>query len=409
MKRMTPQISRAVAIVGLLVATPAWPAHAQSLADAAKKAGESSAATKGASPSFSDKDLKASSSADDGLISTADIDVFPLGPVLSREEIVRRVMPAVVTIQSGDGTGSGFFVDRGLVMTNHHVVGEANTVRVRLSDGTSTTGHVLRLASDADLALVNVEAVGPKVAAVMMGSYRRLQTGEEVVAIGSSLGVFQNTVTRGIVSALRRSSGVVYVQTDAAINPGNSGGPLVDKYGRVVGVNTLKVIGAESLGFSIAIDHGRRLISGTTYVADRAAPDATRAEDAFSAFSGPRTSESEQRHQIGLVQYNATVGALAAQADYADLEWREYATWCGVGAVAAPSGGRAWFAIWSASGAGGGNVRADCSNMYRDILDRADKVKAVMLEAAERARRNGVYPGEMRDVRRRYSLDYDGW
>jgi len=387
---------------------PGWPAHAQSLADAAKKAGESSAATKGASRTFSDKDLKASSSTDDGLIAT-DIDVFPLGPVLSREEIVRRVMPAVVTIQSGDGTGSGFFVDRGLVMTNHHVVGDANTVRVRLSDGTSTNGRVLRLASDADLALVNVDAVGPKVAAVLMGSYRHLQTGEEVVAIGSSLGVLQNTVTRGIVSALRRSDGVVYVQTDAAINPGNSGGPLVDKYGRVVGVNTLKVIGAESLGFSIAIDHGRRLINGTTYVADRAAPDATRPEDAFSGFSAPRTSESEQRHQIGLVQYNSTVGALAAQADYADQEWREYATWCGVGSSAAPSGGRAWFAIWSASGAGGGNVRADCSNMHRDILERADKVKAVMVEASERARRNGVYPGEMRDVRRRYSLDYDGW
>ena len=100
---------------------------------------------------------------------------------------------------------------------------------------------------------------------------------------------------------------------------------------------------------------------------------------------------------------------MSNQADYADLEWREYATWCGAGVSAAPSGGRAWFAVWSASGAGGGNVRADCSNMYRAILDRANKVKAVMVEASERARRNGVYPGEMRDVRRRYSLDYDGW
>jgi hypothetical protein len=229
------------------------------------------------------------------------------------------------------------------------------------------------------------------------------------VAIGSSLGVLQNTVTRGIVSAVRRSGGIVYVQTDAAINPGNSGGPLVDKYGRVVGVNTLKVTGAESLGFSIAIDHGLRLINGTTYVADRAAPDATRSEDGFNAFSSPRTSESEQRHQAGLVQYDATVAALSNQADYADLEWREYARWCGVGASAAPSGGRAWFAIWSAAGAGGGTARADCSNMYRDILERANKVKAVMMEASERARRNGVYPGEARDVRRRYSLDYDGW
>src|SRR6476660_678920 len=118
---MTSRITWSVAVAWLLVAMPGWPAHAQSLADAAKKAGESSAATKGASRTFSDKDLKASSSTDDGLIATADADgaVAPPGPVLSREEIVRRVMPAVVTIQSGDGTGSGFFVGRGLVMTNH--------------------------------------------------------------------------------------------------------------------------------------------------------------------------------------------------------------------------------------------------------------------------------------------------
>jgi hypothetical protein len=411
MSGMTPRIVRSVGVVVMLVGMRAWPAQAQSLADAAKKAGESSAATKGASRTFTDKDLKASSSTEDGLISTsrADVDVDPPGPVLSREEIVRRVMPAVVTIQAGNATGTGFFVGRGLVMTNHHVVGDANTVRVHFSDGTSSNGQVSRLASDADLALVNVNSAGSKVAVVALGSYRQLQTGEDVVAIGSSLGVLQNTVTRGIVSAVRRSGGVVYVQTDAAINPGNSGGPLVDKYGRVVGVNTLKVNGAESLGFSIAIDHGRRLIDGQTYVADRAAPDATRSEDAFSAFSGPRTSESDQRHQIGLAQYDATVGALSAQADYADLEWSEYAKWCGVSASSAPSGGRAWFAIWSAAGVAGGNARADCSNMHRTIFERANRVKAVMSDASERARRAGVYPGEMRDIRRRYSLDYDGW
>ena len=399
---------RSAGVIVMLVAMLAWPAQAQSLADAAKKASESSAAAKGASRTFTDKDLKASST-EDGLISPsrADVDVDPPGPVLSREEIVKRVMPAVVTIQAGTATGTGFFVGRGLVMTNHHVVGDANTVRVHFSDGTSTNGQVSRLASDADLALVNVDGAGSKV--VALGSYRQLQTGEDVVAIGSSLGVLQNTVTRGIVSAVRRSGGVVYVQTDAAINPGNSGGPLVDKYGRVVGVNTLKVIGAESLGFSIAIDHGRRLIDGQTYVADRAAPDATRSEDAVNAFSGPRTSESDQRHQIGLAQYDAAVGALSAQADYADLEWSEYAKWCGVVASSAPSGGRAWFAIWSAAAVAGGNARANCSNMYRDIFERANRMKAVMSDASERARRAGVFPGEMRDIRRRYSLDYDGW
>jgi len=148
------------------------------------------------------------------------------------------------------------------------------------------------------------------------------------------------------------------------------------------GINTLKVTGAESLGFSIAIDHGRRLINGTTYVADRAAPDATRSEDAFGAFSGPRSSESEQRHQMGLTQYDATVAVLSNQADYAISRGANMRHGCGAGVSAAPSGGRAWFAIWSAAAAGGGTVRADCSNMYRDILERANKVKAVMLDAS---------------------------
>jgi hypothetical protein len=386
-----------------------WSARGQTLADAAKKASESGA-TKGTTRTFTDKDLKAASPTEDGLIATstdAD-DVGPPGPVLSREEIVNRVMPAVVTIQAGNATGTGFFVGRGVVLTNHHVVGDANIVRVHLSDGTSTSGQVSRLASDVDLALVSVDAVGSTIVPVRLGSYRQLHTGEDVVAIGSSLGVLRNTVTRGIVSAVRRSGGVVYVQTDAAINPGNSGGPLVDKYGRVVGINTARVAGAESLGFSIAIDHGRRLIGGQTYVADRAAPDATRSENGPDTFVSPRTSESEERHLVGLTEYEGVVRKLSAQADNVDVEWREYAKWCGVSAFSA-SGGRVWFAIWSPDGAVGGNARADCSSMHVDILERANRVRAAMQETSERARRAGVYPGEIRDVRRKYSLDYDGW
>jgi len=144
-------------------------------------------------------------------------------------------------------------------------------------------------------------------------------------------------------------------------------------------------------------------------VADRAAPDTTRAENALGAFAGPRTSESDQRHQVGLVEYESAVRTLSTQADYVDLEWRDYANWCGVSASSAPNGGRAWFAIWSPAGAVGGNARADCASMHRDILERGKRVGAAMQDAAERARRAGVYPGEMRDLRRRYSLDYDGW
>ena len=399
---------RSVNLFAMLVMTSvARPAGAQSLADAAKKASESS--SKAPSRTFTDKDLKASSSTEDGLIATANDaeEIAPHGPVLSREDIVRRVMPAVVTIQAGNATGTGFFVDRGLVLTNHHVVGESVTVRVHLGDGTNTTGQVSRVAADVDLALVSVDVPGSRIVPVTLGSYRQLRSGEEVLAIGSSLGVLTNTVTRGIVSAVRRSSGVVYVQTDAAINPGNSGGPLVDTYGRVVGVNTARVANAEALGFSIAIDHGRRLISGQTYVADRAAPDATRSENSGDGFVTPRTSESDERRLVGLAQYDAALGTLSGQADYVDAEWREYAKWCGGSGSSASSGGRAWVAIGSADSSSGSNARADCSAMHNDMLERANRMRAVMLDLSERARRSGVYPGEMRDARRKYLLDYD--
>src|SRR5262245_26505934 len=114
---MVPRIARSVGLLLMLATTLTRQVDAQTLADAAKKAGESSAATSATSRRFTDKDLKASSSVDDGLISTSsvDADIDPPGPVLSREEIVKRVMPAVVTIQAGNGTGSGFFVGRGLV------------------------------------------------------------------------------------------------------------------------------------------------------------------------------------------------------------------------------------------------------------------------------------------------------
>ena len=404
---MSPQIFRFLllaVVFGLFSRVGA----AQTLADAARNAGEPSG--KNPSRSFSDKDLKASSW-DDGVIDTSmakTTSVVPPGPVLSREEIVSRVMPAVVTIQSGNSAGTGFFVDRGLVVTNQHVVGDAHLVQVRLSNGTSANGTVLRRASDADLALVRVDGLGSANAIVALGSYRSLQVGEDVVAIGSSLGVLQNTVTRGIVSAVRRTGGVVFVQTDAAINPGNSGGPLVDKFGRVVGVNTAKVMGAESLGFSIAIDHGRRLIGGETLVADTGAPNATRSENGTNDFSSSATDSNEVRH-VAVAAYDSAMRALSAQADAVDSMWREYTGFCGITAPAAPAGGRSWFGIWSSTSAAGGNARAACPDMRSIIADRANRVKIAMIDASEDARRAGVYPGEARDLRRRYLLDYDGW
>src|SRR5262249_28205020 len=96
-----------------------------------------------------------------------------------------------------------------------------------------------------------------------MGSSARARAGREVLALGSPLGL-QNTVTRGIVSAVRQVGGLTLVQTDAAINPGNSGGPLIDRRGQVVGITTLGMRSAvaQGLSFAIAIDHARLLLAG---------------------------------------------------------------------------------------------------------------------------------------------------
>src|SRR5581483_8384059 len=121
----------------------------------------------------------------------------------AREAIVRRVAPAVVTIEAADVVGSGFFVAPGLVVTNKHVVGGGSTVRVRMANGRTSGGFVAAAATDADLALVRVDSPPNPQPTVALGAARHAQAGEEVLAVGSALGVLQATVTRGIVSAVR--------------------------------------------------------------------------------------------------------------------------------------------------------------------------------------------------------------
>jgi 2-alkenal reductase len=190
---------------------------------------------------------------------------------------VDLVGPAVVTVISQlDGgsnvigpdlgrqsSGSGVIVTPdGYVLTNNHVIEDAVRVSVLLADGTSLPAEVIGADRYADLAVLKAEGDMPAVAA--LGNSDQLKPGETVIAIGSPLGDFANTVTVGVVSATGRDldTGDGYaleglIQTDAAINQGNSGGPLVNLAGEVVGINTLVVRGggtgvvAEGLGFAI--------------------------------------------------------------------------------------------------------------------------------------------------------------
>ncbi|KAA3648171.1 MAG: PDZ domain-containing protein [Chloroflexi bacterium] len=177
---------------------------------------------------------------------------------------VEQVGPAVVTVVSryanGAGSGSGVIISEdGFIITNNHVVENAVEVRVLLADGTDLPAEVIGTEAFADLAVVRAEGTMPSVAP--LGNSDLLNAGETVIAIGSPLGDFANTVTVGVVSHkgrdLQSRTGYemeALIQTDAAINSGNSGGPLVNLAGEVVGINTLVVRGnglAQGLGFSI--------------------------------------------------------------------------------------------------------------------------------------------------------------
>ncbi|MFO0142488.1 MAG: HhoA/HhoB/HtrA family serine endopeptidase [Aphanizomenon sp.] len=162
------------------------------------------------------------------------------------------------------GLGSGFILDKsGVILTNAHVVDKADKVTVRLKDGRTFEGKVKGIDEVTDLAVVKINA-GKDLPIAPLGSSNNVQVGDWAIAVGNPLG-FDNTVTLGIVSTLKRSSAQVgisdkrldFIQTDAAINPGNSGGPLLNGLGEVIGINTAIRADAMGIGFAIPIDKAK--------------------------------------------------------------------------------------------------------------------------------------------------------
>ncbi len=187
--------------------------------------------------------------------------------------VVQKARPAVVNISvtaqvatpyglfPREGQGSGVIVRAdGLVLTNNHVIQDALEITVTLLSGQTLRGRVLGADRFSDIAVVKVESPRP-LPAVTFGSSNTLQVGQRAIAIGNPFGL-GSTVTVGVVSALNRSIQASpdftvenLVQTDAAINPGNSGGALLDSAGRLIGINTAIIQGAQGIGFAIPIDH----------------------------------------------------------------------------------------------------------------------------------------------------------
>jgi serine protease Do len=167
--------------------------------------------------------------------------------------------PGVPTPREKESLGSGFVLSEdGYILTNHHVIKDAEEIIVRFSDRTEMEAEILGSDERSDVALLKVEATGLK--AVKLGDSNKLQVGEWVLAIGSPFG-FDYSATAGIVSALGRSlpsdSYVPFIQTDVAINPGNSGGPLFNLDGEVIGINSQiysRTGGFMGVSFAIPID-----------------------------------------------------------------------------------------------------------------------------------------------------------
>lgn len=216
------------------------------------------------------------------------VNISPNDNVNTAEAIAAKVMPSVVGISTSsevtyqsffgpetgvqNGVGTGIIVDpKGYILTNSHVVndGNAQTIKVELSNGTEVPGQVLWNDKSIDLAIVKIDA--PNLKAAELGDSDTVKIGAYAAAIGNPLGLeFDNSLTQGVISGLNRSITVTdgqsqttmdgLIQTDASINAGNSGGPLLNSAGQVIGINSAKAQSAEGLGFAIPINTAKPIV-----------------------------------------------------------------------------------------------------------------------------------------------------
>jgi S1-C subfamily serine protease len=175
---------------------------------------------------------------------------------------VAKAAQGVVTIFAGDAWGSGILISAdGYILTNHHVAAAGDRARIRWSDGTETSGEVLRSDKRRDVALIRTTG-RPTPLAIR---HDAAQLGEPVFAIGTPLEkTFQNTVTRGVVSGVRNLEGQSFIQSDVAVDHGNSGGPLLDEQGRVIGITDWGYSPdgvSHNLNFFIPIDDALRVLA----------------------------------------------------------------------------------------------------------------------------------------------------
>jgi len=223
----------------------------------------------------------------------------------SQSQIVKRVEGGLVYIGTSNGSGSGFiYRDDGYVVTNAHVVGRESFVTVRLVDGQSYWGQVLRRDKTTDLAVIKINS-SRRFQPMQLGNAGSIDRGDTVIALGFPFGDALGrdyTATWGRVSSRRTHNGVAWIQTDASINPGNSGGPLLNRSGQVIGVNTAIYGDANGIGFAVSVAEVRKKLAFWASNGDRR--EATRIARPFVGIQ-MRTLSREIIWQINQDPYSA--------------------------------------------------------------------------------------------------------
>jgi serine protease Do len=188
------------------------------------------------------------------LMSAADV-AHAQASSTSWTDLIEKIKPAVVVIETDKGLGSGFFVkSNGTLVTNHHVIAGATAVNVRVANGeVFRRVYLLADSEERDLAILRVE--GSNLPTVSLGDSNEVKVGEDVLLLGAPRGL-EETVSNGIVSSTRLlESGTKVIQTTAAASPGSSGGPLVNRSGMALGVMSFLVLGGQNLNFAIPINY----------------------------------------------------------------------------------------------------------------------------------------------------------
>src|SRR5438067_4043357 len=278
-------------------------------------------------------------------------------------------MPAVVTVQTTSGRGSGFFVAADTILTNVHVVGSNAGGTTRRADGSTTNARVESTSAAYDIAVLKVGAPRGDQTTIPMGSAAGARVGQEVIAIGTPLGFLQNTVSRGIVSGLREVDGSTLVQTDAAINPGNSGGPLMNRDGVAIGIIKSGYAGRDGLSFAVAIDHARAVLDGQPVPA---APVASRPSQ-YTPLAPAVPSPADQQRAEAARAYEQAVTQVARRADALDSRWASFKGSCYEGRIVG-SFDREWFAFWD-SRAMQGAVSPGCGLAFNEIRRAAYDIR----------------------------------